>query len=272
MEPFFTSAMALLSECDLSIVIPCYNEAGRLPRTLERTMAYLETKPGSHEIIVVSDGSTDATDEVAFQAFKTLPNNVRGKWYGYMPNEGKGKAVKIGMRQARGRRILFMDADYAVPLSDLSRAEGLLDQGFDIAIGSRAASDTKITRHQSFLRERIAKVFGFIQRNYLGLPLKDTQCGFKLFTRKAAHQIFEQVKLTSVIFDGEMLWLAKRMKYKVADFPVEWTHDPDSRLTYNFSRSLKVLLDMLRIPVIHFATATKQAKEATEHPIREIAV
>lgn len=253
--------MVLHGECCLSIVIPCYNEARRLPRTLERTITFLETKPGLHEIVVVSDGSTDNTEDVAAQAYTKLPPNIIGKWYGYSPNEGKGKAVKIGMRQALGRRILFMDADYAVPLSDLARAEALLDQGYDIAIGSRAANETKILEHQSFIRERIAKVFGFIQRNYLGLSLKDTQCGFKLFTNAAAHHIFDKVKLTSVIFDGEVLWLAKRMKYKVADFPVEWTHDPDTRITYNFSRSLKVLFDMLRIPFIHLAPVSSPVRK-----------
>ncbi len=245
--------MYLYGECDLSIVIPCYNEAQRLPRTLARTFEFLASKPGHHEIVVISDGSTDSTIEEAAEAFRQLPDNVQGKWFGYSPNEGKGKAVRIGMRQASGKRILFMDADYSVPLEDLVRAETLLDQGYDIAIGSRAIENTEILEHQSFLRERVAKVFGFIQRNYLGLKLKDTQCGFKLFTRDAGRRIFAEVKLHSVIFDGEALWLAKRMKYKVAEFPVEWTHDPDTRLSYNFVRSLKVFRDMISIPFLHLS-------------------
>jgi dolichyl-phosphate beta-glucosyltransferase len=253
--------MYLYGECDLSIVIPCYNEARRLPLTLARTFAYLATKPGHHEVIVIDDGSTDSTIEEATEAFRQLPENVQGKWFGYAPNEGKGKAVRIGMRQASGKRILFMDADYSVPLEDLKRAEDLLDQGVDVAIGSRAIENTKILEHQSFLRERIAKVFGFIQRNYLGLKLKDTQCGFKLFTRESARNIFGEVKLHSVIFDGEALWLAKRMKYKVAEFPVEWTHDPDTRLSYNFARSLKVFRDMISIPVLHLT----QKHSASQH-------
>lgn len=261
--------MYRFAECDLSIVIPCFNEARRLPRTLARTFAYLATKPGNHEIIVVSDGSTDGTLEEAAEAFRVLPENVSGHWFGYAPNEGKGKAVKIGMRQAAGSRILFMDADYSVPLEDLTRAESLLDQGFDVAIGSRAMEHTKIVESQSFLRERVAKVFGFIQRNYLGLRLKDTQCGFKLFTRESARKIFGEVKLHSVIFDGEALWLAKRMKYKVAEFPVEWTHDPDTRLSYNFARSLKVLRDMLSIPFLHL-TQKKTAPLPNKRKVRAV--
>jgi dolichyl-phosphate beta-glucosyltransferase len=253
--------MDLLDKCDLTIVIPCYNEARRLPRTLARTITYLATKPGKHEIIVISDGSTDDTIEETIRAYQTLPENVRGKWFGYKPNAGKGKAVKVGMSQAMGNRILFMDADYAVPLEDLARGEAQLDSGFDIAIGSRTAQDTKIIEHQSFLRERIAKIFGFLQRNYLGLRLKDTQCGFKLFAHDAAHEIFARVKLSSVIFDGEMLWLAKRMNYKVAEFPVEWTHDLDSRITYNFSRSLKVFRDMMSIPFLHLSLSKKKVAQ-----------
>lgn len=261
--------MDFLDKCDLTIVIPCYNEASRLPRTLARTITYLATKPGNHEIIVVSDGSTDNTIEETTRAFQTLPENVRGKWFGYTPNGGKGKAVRVGVSQATGNRILFMDADYAVPLEDLARGEALLNSGFDIAIGSRTAHDTKIIEHQSFLRERIAKIFGFIQRNYLGLRLKDTQCGFKLFTREAARQIFARVKLSSVIFDGEMLWLAKRMNFKVAEFPVEWTHDMDSRITYNLVRSLKVFRDMMSIPFLHLSLSKKKV---VEHEMESIAL
>ncbi len=260
--------MDIFDECDLTIVIPCYNEARRLPRTLARTITYLATKPGRHEIIVISDGSTDETIEETKRAYDTLPDNVRGKWFGYTPNGGKGKAVKAGVSQALGTRVLFMDADYAVPLEDLARGEALLDAGFDIAIGSRTAHDTKIIERQSFLRERIAKVFGFIQRNYLGLRLKDTQCGFKLFTREAARQLFQKVKLSSVIFDGEVLWLAKRMNYKIAEFPVEWTHDMDSRITYNFVRSLKVFRDMMSIPFLHLGLSEKKEERGEGESIR----
>ena len=170
----------------------------------------------------------------------------------YRPNGGKGKAVRVGMLAATGERILFMDADYAVPIEALEAATAIIEErGVAIAIGSRAIEQAVVKEHQSFLRERMAKLFGFIQRNYLGLRLMDTQCGFKVFTREAAHRIFERVTLTSVIFDGEMLWLAKRMGYPVAEFPVEWTHDPDTRITYDPWRALRVLLDMLSIPFRH---------------------
>jgi dolichyl-phosphate beta-glucosyltransferase len=251
-------------EYDLSIVIPCYNEATRLPRTLAATRDYLATRSGTFEVIVVSDGSKDNTIEETVNVYRTFPANIEGKWFEYSPNAGKGKAIKYGMRQARGKRILFMDADYAVPLEYLEPAERLLDNGVDIAIGSRAVEDTKIVEHQSFIRERVAKVFGFVQRNYLGLKLKDTQCGFKLFTFEASWKIFGDTKLTSVIFDGEALWLAKRMGLRVVEFPVQWTHDQDSRITYNFIRSLRVFRDMLSIPFIHMRTAEQEEQELAE--------
>ncbi len=239
------------SPFDLSIVIPCYNEATRLPRTLDATVAYLGGKTGTYEIIVVSDGSRDSTKETAEQYFRALPKNVSGRCIEYFPNAGKGKALKVGMCEASSERILFMDADYAVPLEYLQPAQAFLDTGYDIAIGSRAIEGTEVLEHQSFIRERLSKLFGFIQRTYLGLDAKDTQCGFKLFTRKAAHDLFDRTKLTSVIFDGEVLWLAKRLGYKVVEFPVQWTHDQDSRITYNLVRTLKVFRDMLIIPFLH---------------------
>jgi glycosyltransferase involved in cell wall biosynthesis len=236
---------------NLSIVIPCYNEANRLPRTLRETVRFLASRSGMSEIVVVSDGSKDNTKEIAGAALQNLPANVSGRVIEYSPNQGKGNAVRIGMMAAQGERVLFMDADYAVPLEDYTKAEALLDGGCSIAIGSRALEDTKLVERQSFLRERMSKLFGWIQRNYLGLKLLDTQCGFKLFTKKAAQDIFSRVKLTSVIFDGEVLWMAKRLGYEVREFPVQWTHDQDSRITYSPMRALKVFGDMLRIPFLH---------------------
>ena len=235
----------------LSIVIPCYNEASRLPRTLRESLRFLGTRSGNFEIIVVSDGSKDNTSEVARTILSTAPANIASEVIEYTPNAGKGRAIKVGMTAARGERVLFMDADYSVPLEDLSRAEALLEKGVQIAIGSRATEATQIVQAQSFVRERFAKLFGLIQRNYLGLKLKDTQCGFKLFTQKASHEIFIRTKLDSVIFDGEALWLARKMGFETREFPVEWTHDMDTRIAYTPAKAVGVLLDMLRIPMLH---------------------
>jgi dolichyl-phosphate beta-glucosyltransferase len=237
----------------LSIVIPCYNEANRLPRTLERSIDYLRLRERESEIIVVSDGSKDATKDVAESRFAALPTNITARVIEYTPNQGKGYAVKVGMLAARGERVLFMDADYAVPMTYLDRAEEILDRGIDIAIGSRALEETKIVEAQSFLRERLAKLFGLLQRSYLGLKQKDTQCGFKLFSREAVDKIFPRVKLNSVIFDGEVLWLARKAGLQAEEFPVEWTHDQDTRISYTPIKALMVLLDFIKIPLLHLS-------------------
>jgi dolichyl-phosphate beta-glucosyltransferase len=235
----------------LSIVIPCYNEANRLPRTLHETLRFCTERGGSYEIVVVSDGSKDNTSEVAQSILSIAPDSIRHSVIEYTPNQGKGKAIKVGMTAATGERVLFMDADYSVPLEDLKRAEALLDSGFDIAIGSRATESTEIVQGQSFIRERFAKLFGLIQRNFLGLKLQDTQCGFKLFTCSASQEIFGRTKLNSVIFDGEALWLARKLGFRTVEFPVEWTHDMDTRISYTPAKAVGVLLDMLKIPMLH---------------------
>jgi dolichyl-phosphate beta-glucosyltransferase len=241
----------------LSIVIPCYNEANRLPRTLEKTLTYLRSRPMTSEIIVVSDGSRDNTKAVAEAMFVKLPASVTARVIEYTPNQGKGHAIKTGMLAATGDRILFMDADYAVPIEYLEKAERLLDGGIDIAIGSRALEDTRIVEAQSFLRERFAKLFGLMQRSYLGLRHKDTQCGFKLFSRIAVDKIFPSVRLQSVIFDGEVLWLARRLGLTAQEFPVEWTHDQDTRISYTPLKALIVLWDVIKIPLLHLGKIKK---------------
>jgi dolichyl-phosphate beta-glucosyltransferase len=252
-----------LTRPSLSIVIPCYNEQDRLPRTLQRTIEFFGQLQQRRqvEIIVVNDGSKDGTVKAAQAVLNDLPAGVTCTIIDYSPNQGKGQAVKNGMIAAKGERILFMDADYSVPMEDLVLAEDLLDKGIDIAIGSRALDDTVLVERQSFLREKMAKVFGLVQRTWLGLKLMDTQCGFKLFTKKAAHTIFPNVKLRSVIFDGEVLWLARRLKFSVQEFPVHWKHDPDSRITYTPKQAVKVFYEMLRIPSMHLGVRRAATKK-----------
>jgi dolichyl-phosphate beta-glucosyltransferase len=252
-----------LTRPSLSIIIPCYNEADRLPRTLRATIDFfaLQNSGREVEIIVVNDGSKDQTVNAAKAVLHELPKGVSCEIIDYSPNQGKGQEVKKGMTAAKGDRVLFMDADYSVPMEDLQLAEDLLDKGVDIAIGSRALDDTILLERQSFLREKMAKVFGLVQRTWLGLKLLDTQCGFKLFTNKAAQAIFPHVKLSSVIFDGEVLWLARKMKFTVQEFPVHWKHDPDSRITYTPKQAVKVFFEMLRIPSMHLGVRRASQKK-----------
>ena len=235
----------------ISIVIPAYNEEDRIVRTLEQTLAFLSRQNYDSEIIVVSDGSTDNTRSVVerFAAVSTISLRV----IEYFPNAGKGYAVKTGMLAATGDIVMFMDADYAVPIEDMSRGlQYITTDDYDIAIGSRAISGASVVDHQNFFRELSAKLYTLIQTVYLGIFYKDTQCGFKLFTRNAAHALFSRQKLNSVIFDPEILWLARRHGFRVAQFPVAWRHVGNSRIQYDsLKKSLFVFQELFRIRRLH---------------------
>lgn len=234
----------------LSVIIPAYNEHDRIVPTLENTINYIGEKKYASEVIVVSDGSSDHTAEVA-KSFKGS-RNIQVRVLEYHPNRGKGYAVKYGMQRINGRIAMFMDADYAVPMKYSEAGIKLIESGYDIAIASRAVSGAVIQKHQNIFRKISAKIYTLIQNGYLGIPYPDTQCGFKFFTRRAAQTLFSQQKLDSVIFDPEILWLAKKEGLKVAQFPVEWRHVEDSRIQYdNIRKSLFVFQELLRIRRVH---------------------
>lgn len=234
----------------LSIIIPAYNEEDRIIPTLDASLAFLNQQHFHSEIIVVSDGSTDHTRSVVegFDAGSKVDLRV----IEYHPNRGKGYAVRTGMRAGNGERILFMDADYAVPIEEITKAMNLLESGFDVAMGSRAVSGAVVADHQNFFRELSAKFYNLIQMAYLGIFYKDTQCGFKMFTKTAAQRLFGLQKLNSVIFDPEILWMAKNAGFRVAEFPVNWRHVGNSRIQYDsLEKSLFVLQELFRIRKLH---------------------
>ena len=151
-----------------------------------------------------------------------------------------------------GSLLMFMDADYSVPMADVEKGRKLIADGYDIAIGSRSIVNSRVIRHQNFLREISAKLYTFIQNRYLGIRYKDTQCGFKLFKNKVATALFEKQKLDSVIFDPEILWLAKQQQFKVGEFPVWWSHVENSRIQYDsLKKSLFVFQELFRIKRLH---------------------
>ncbi|MCJ8500759.1 dolichyl-phosphate beta-glucosyltransferase [Desulfatitalea alkaliphila] len=235
---------------DLSIIIPAYNEQDRIVPALTHTMAFLKRWSGAAEVIVVSDGSKDRTVDTArgFEGQGAAALRVLH----YEPNRGKGYAVRYGMQQGRGAVVMFMDADYAVPIEYCETGLGLIAAGNDIAIASRAVAGAKITQQQNLPRRISAKVYTWVQNRYLGIDYPDTQCGFKLFTQTAARTLFARQRLDSVIFDPEILFLARRKGYKVAQFPVHWTHMPDSRIQYDSLRkSLFVFKELWRIRRLH---------------------
>ena len=232
-----------------SIVIPCYNERTRLPATLAAVLAYVDARQVPTEVIVVDDGSRDGTaDWVREQAAR----DARVRLVGYGGNRGKGFAVKTGMLEARGHAVLFMDADGATPVEEADRFWPQVEQGVaDVVIGSRRADGAQVEVAQKALRSLASDAFALLARVLLVYGVKDTQCGFKLFSRAAAQSIFSKVETASAIFDLEVLLVAGRQRLRVAELPVRWRHDDDSRLTYNLRRTIRIFAELFRIKFRH---------------------
>jgi dolichyl-phosphate beta-glucosyltransferase len=228
---------------EFSLVIPAYNEAARLPATLQRACAYLDAQFSSSEIIVVDDGSSDETTRVAEA---TLAGRPRARVLTFPENRGKGAAVRAGMLASSGGDVLFSDADFSTPIEEESRLRAALDVGADIAIGSRAEAESRITQRQGILRESMGRTFNVLIR-LLGLSrFRDTQCGFKMFRREAAQEIFPETRLNRFAFDVEILFLAERLGFRIAAVPVEWRDDPASRV-HMIRDSARMILEVLRI-------------------------
>lgn len=237
-------------ETALSIIIPAYNEQDRIIKTLTHTIKFLQQQSFQSQILVVSDGSSDNTEEVVSRFAPGDPVDVQV--LAYSPNRGKGYAVKYGMQHGQGQVMMFMDADYAVPIEYCRDGLSLIHKGYDIAIASRAIEGAQIKAQQNIMRSASSKIYTFIQNHYLGLRYPDTQCGFKFFSKKAAKDLFARQKLTSVIFDPEILWIAKKRGYTVAQFPVQWSHIADSRIQYDsLQKTLFVFQELFRIKRIH---------------------
>jgi glycosyltransferase involved in cell wall biosynthesis len=238
--------MSVPNAPDLSIIIPAYNEERRLPRGLAKIRDYLAGRafaPGKVEIIVVDDGSKDRTAAIAEEWSREMPT-LRLVPNG--ENRGKGYSVRHGMMEARGRVALFTDADLSAPIEEADKLLAALDQGNDVAIGSRAVNRALIFGHQSRLRELAGMVFNGFVRLFTGLPFQDTQCGFKAFLREPSQIVFEQQRIEGFGFDPEILFLAKRHGLRAVEIPVRWAHDPATKV-HVVRDSLLMFLDLAYI-------------------------
>ena len=233
-------------ELDLSVVIPAYNEAPRLEPTLRRIIDFCRAERPSYQVLVVDDGSTDGTSALARRVGQGCPELAVIELGG---NRGKGAAVRAGMLAASGRRILFSDADLATPIEEIGKLEDRLADGADIAIASRAAPGADIRVRQHPLRELMGRSFNLMVRIAAFGGIKDTQCGFKLFTRQAAHDLFARAAVDGFAFDVEILWLAKG-RYQIAEVPVVWRHVEESKVSPG-SDAARMFLDLLRIRWLH---------------------
>jgi glycosyltransferase involved in cell wall biosynthesis len=229
----------------ISIIIPAFNEEQRLGPTLERIRSYLEERRWDRaEILVVDDGSTDATVEVAQ---KVGDKDSRVRLLRNPGNRGKGYSVRHGMLEATAGWLLFTDADLSAPIEELDKLLiAVRKQGVEVAIGSRAVDRSLIGVRQSAFRENAGRLFNLFMRLATGLPFWDTQCGFKLFEREAARRVFRRQRLTGFGFDVEVLFIARLLGYGIVEVPVRWDHAPGTKVSM-VRDSLRMFTDLARI-------------------------
>ena len=229
---------------EISIVIPAFNEALRLPTTLDRVQRYLATAGLTAEVIVVDDGSRDDTAEVVQRYAQRWPQL---KLVAAERNAGKGAAVRLGMAAARGRYRVFSDADLSVPIDDMEKLLPPLHAGAGVAIASRGLRDSQVELHQPRYRETMGKIFNRLVRIFVLGGVHDTQCGFKAFTAEVADRIFPVLQTRGFGFDVELLYRAQHAGYKIVEVPTRWINSPQSRV-HPIRHSAAMFLELLAIP------------------------
>lgn len=227
----------------LSVVIPLFNESVCLKENINKTLAFIDGLDTIYELVLVDDGSTDTTLELCRGLAESHPQI---RVLSYSPNRGKGFAVKTGMLAASGRFILFMDADLAVPLEYLPQCLKRLEQGAPVVIASRHAPGAVIQVSESKLREFMGEVFRKMAQTGLGLPVSDITCGLKGFSQEAARAIFPLARVERWTYDAEILLIAKKLGYVVAEVPITWFHSDHSAVRVGRDAAQSII-DMLKI-------------------------
>jgi dolichyl-phosphate beta-glucosyltransferase len=214
----------------LSVVIPAYNEAARLGPYLDEVRGYLDTAyPGEYEVLVVDDGSTDDTAGLVRRAAAGWP---RLRLISHEVNKGKGAAVRTGVLASTGRRVLFADADGATPIAEEWRLAAALAGGAALAAGSRYVPGPGVSRDRNLRRAVAGAVFAQAARRLVGVAVRDTQCGFKMFDAAAGRALFAAGAETGYLFDVELLALAERYGYAVAEVAINWSERPGSKVRF----------------------------------------
>ena len=216
---------------EFSVVIPCFNEAARIGQTLRLTLDYLRSASPQSELIVINDGSTDATGTIAREVLGVA--ETENRLLENFPNRGKGAAVRTGLLAAQKSIGLFFDADLSTPLSEIPKViEPITNGDVDLAFGSRALDRSLIGIHQPWRREYAGRVFNLLVRLATGLPFWDTQCGFKAFRLDVCRPILEAAHVQGFAFDVELLFLAQRAGLRLQEIPVRWNHAEGSKVDF----------------------------------------
>lgn len=225
---------------DLSVVIPAYNEALRLRPTLRKVVDYLRGQGIDYEVLVVDDGSTDATaaiaEELAGEGVRVLRQSE---------NRGKGAVLRVGVLESRGDAVLLLDADLSTPIEDLERLRPRL-QDAEVVLGSRAVTGSDITTRQPVYREMMGRTFNLLIRLLGVRGLRDTQCGFKLLSGDVARRLFRELRIERFAYDVELVWLARRHGYRVVEVGVRWADSSSSRVN-PLTDSFRMFWDVLAL-------------------------
>jgi dolichyl-phosphate beta-glucosyltransferase len=228
-----------------SIVIPCFNEEARIGQTVLLTLDYLTANTPESELIIVNDGSTDATGAVARASLKSA--QVATRLLENFPNRGKGAAVRSGLLAARRPIGLFSDADLSTPLEETPKLIEPIAKGeVEMAFGSRALDRSLIGVHQPWRREQAGRIFNLLVRLGIGLPFWDTQCGFKAFRLETSRPILEAARIEGFAFDVELLYLAHRAGLRIREIPVRWNHAEGSKISV-FRDSMSMLREVIAL-------------------------
>jgi glycosyltransferase involved in cell wall biosynthesis len=259
----------------LSIVIPAYNESARIELTLDRVMACVTKQGWDAEVLVVDDGSTDATPKIVQAWMERHPGLHLIQNEG---NRGKGYSVRNGLLQAEGEVVMFTDADLSAPMEEAELLLAAIRDGADVAIGSRWMDKTRQTIHQPLYRKFFGRCFNWVTRVVMGLPFKDTQCGFKAFKRPVAQVIFRLQRIERWGFDPEILFIARKLGYNIREVPVTWGHDERSRMSY-LRDGMKMLEEMATIRANSLAgrydediAALKDTSTMVTPPVQQVKV
>ncbi len=225
----------------MSLVVPAYNEQGRLPATLVKLKAFLENEPPHYEVIVVDDGSQDGTVAVVEEAMAGFPELRLLK----EPHRGKGHAVRKGMLAAKGQYVMFCDADFSMPVEEVVKFSRTLEKGYQVAIGSREVKGARRI-DEPWHRHLMGRVFNLLVR-VLAMPgLQDTQCGFKAFTWEATQEIFGRQVIDGFGFDVEVLYIARKLGMPITEVPINWYYSPSSRVD-PIKDTLRMINDVLQV-------------------------